>query len=105
MARERITEQLIIQENNKPDTSVGLGTKITKVYIRCNSDSSNDTYVGWNNNASNANTLQPTESVAYEAQHGNFLDGNDLYISFNGDASGGRALVTVHNQIDEDCPN
>jgi hypothetical protein len=108
VAREHIFEIPIIQSGNpnQGDEPLGLGNRITKVFIRCASTSTGNVWVGWNGRATSANTLQPTESVGYEAQDGNYLDGNNLYIGFDPTLSGGQALVTIHTVVERseaDC--
>lgn len=108
MRRVRVVEILVTQDNHSAQNAIDLGRKVLEVTVRCNSDSTTPVKVGWNSNASNANTLQPSESTAYGCD-GFYLDGNRLYIDFDSDidTTGGRCLVTIltdgGEDQDDDC--
>lgn len=106
MKRARINEILITQENHSAQNAIALGEKVAEVTVRCSSESTTPVWVGWNSNASNANTLQPSESTSYGLD-GFILDGNSLYIDFDAEtsANGGRALITIvtHGGEADDC--
>lgn len=96
-----INEQLIDQTNHSPEDGISLGTKILSVTIRCTSDSANNVWVGWNRPANNSNILQPSESVNYSDDRV-LLDNNTLYIQFDPTGTGGKALVSIITDTEEE---
>ena len=84
-----------------PTDAIGLGDKVRAVVIRNAFDSTQNVFIGWNQPANTGNMIPPGSSVPYEIV-GTTLDGNKLYIDFNG-SSGGKALVTIYSEADENC--
>ena|SRR5688572_14829880 len=82
--------------------AIGLGEKVRAVVIRNAFNSTQNLMIGWNQQANAGNTIPPGSSVPYEIV-GTTLDGNNLYIGFEG-SSGGKALVTIYSESGEDCP-
>lgn len=100
MMNVHINEVAINQdaESFDPQDAIGLGEKVRAVVIRNAFNSTQNMRIGWNQPASTGNLLPPGSSVNYEIV-GATIDGNNLYIDFDGSA-GGKALVSIFS---EDC--
>lgn len=90
----RINEIALDQSNHTPSDAVGIGNEgVTSVTIRNPFDSTQNLYIGWNQQANTGNALVPGSSVTYE-QDGYDLKDNSLYVNWSG-SSGGKALISV----------
>jgi len=96
----RINEVSINQDSASydPQDAIGLGDAVRAVVIRNGFNSTQNLKIGWNQPANSGNLIPPGSSVTYEIDDAN-LDGNKLYLGFEG-ASGGKALVSI---LSENC--
>lgn len=101
MSFVRINEVAINQDATGYDSSdaIGLGDSIVAVVVRNAFNSTQNMNIGWNQPANTGNQIPPGSSIVYE-RVGSKLDGNKLYISFEG-SSGGKALVTIYTETEE----
>ena len=98
----RINEIGVNQGNHSPGDAISLGRKVLKATIKNAPDSGSNAYVAWNEDASNKNVLEPGESATYYHDVV-YLDGNALYIDFDSSNTGGRVLVSVIMDTEEEC--
>lgn len=98
----RINELPIVQANHSAGDSISLPNNCVKVTVRNEPSSTATMYVSWNISGSKINALLPGESVSY-FHDGIVLDGNDLYCSFDENASGGLGLVSMIADTQEGC--
>jgi hypothetical protein len=101
MKKLRINEVLRVQGNNSAQDAVDLGTNCVGVTVRCLQDSPANIYVGWNEQASPKNLLEPGDNVSYGNIEGCVLDGNRLYVGYAG--AGARVLISILNDTGEEC--
>lgn len=94
----RINEVSINQDAQSfdPQDAIGLGNAVRAVVIRNAFDSTQYMLIGWNQPANSGNRIPPGTSIVYEIV-GADLDGNTLYVNFEG-TSGGKGLVTIYSE-------
>lgn len=94
----RINEVSINQDAQSfdPQDAIGLGNSVRSVVIRNAFNSTQNLKIGWNQPANSGNLIPPGSSVTYEID-GADLDGNKLYLDFEG-SSGGKALVSIFSE-------
>lgn len=92
----RINELPVQQNAQRNQDAIGMPRFCVKCTIKNLLTSGATAYVSWNVSGSKANPLAPGESVTYW-HDGYYLDGNDLYVTFDANASDGIALVSFIN--------
>ena len=98
MGSVRINEVALNQENHNAQDAVSIGDSPVSVTIRNAFDSTQNMYVGWNQQANPGNLLPPGTSVVYEMV-GYDLAKNKLYINWGTGSSGGKGTITIMTEI------
>lgn len=96
-----VNEIAISQANQQNQDATTIGRKVLKVTIKCHPLSANNVWVGVNQPASDSNVLQPGESVTYHDERV-YLDRNKYYVGFDPAGSGGRAIVSIISDTEQE---
>lgn len=80
-----------------------LSGRVKSVAITCQDVSNNKLLIGWNENASTKDYLNPGESYSVTPDTGNYLDGNELRFAFdNANLGTNQALVKITYETEKE---
>jgi hypothetical protein len=102
MKAAKSNQILFDQANHSAGDSISLGNKVLAYTVKCHPASTANLWVGLSEDASEGNLLEPGESLTVQMTIPGYYLADQLYVTFDPAASGGRGLVIVLRDTGEE---
>src|SRR5688572_23349256 len=103
MIKSRTNQFVINQASHTPTDAVMLNQRTIKFTVKCRPLSPNNLFVGINEDPNEGNLLQPGESMTIGGNTGYYVS-DKLYLGFeSGVTNGGKALVVMEIDLNEEA--